>query len=718
MNTKQRYFKEMFLLLVLAPACCVGQRIVFEETFGSDQELYDGSWLWHSGQPELTVSEYELPPFPTIASDNSGVYGYNTGIHVYPDIRFDRAGILNVESTMAVRGGKLYMKQLVHLGPNEGTYFHGTSRVGVYCWVEIEAPIIGLDHDCRLSMDLGLISAGRGGACGSSGLSFGFSSPEIGGLGNGAWNSVLGGGLVSGGSGFPFQSFTSFDVRLCDVLGLSEVQFDERYKNAQRIRFAVESKAKLIQTWDNFEPQWACIEFTVDNIRIYDPGQELTIVAWTSGHFVSDEEGWYSAATSPIHVQVLDYLGNPVQGAAILLQDTPYGQSDINGRLDFSWPIPDSPPVEGPFASKVKAAWYNLSGESELLTVYNLEQLVQRTATLSAYEAFMANVTRWLAYMTPTVSSPPGRIGRIWELFGALLSFLKLYTEYSAQAGDVVTVETYECTAPDVAPAWLIRETIVRDGQLFLERNSWTESAAQYYDATSPIPEQLRRGGMLLTLASPAALYVTAPDGSHAGYDPLTRQLVFDFPIAISQRGDEPFLLFIPHPVNGYYLINVIQEPNALPDDTYSLEVTRDGQTIVLAKNVLVKDIPDDGYRITIGDTITVFGSVDQLVSIYVGRASYNRRTGQFSINVTVTNTSDTIISEPVWLIIEGISNPNVTLASGDGITSDGKEYIDLSGLLGDGYLDTGESITSQVHFNNPNRERFTFEVSTRGIIY
>ncbi len=109
--------------------------------------------------------------------------------------------------------------------------------------------------------------------------------------------------------------------------------------------------------------------------------------------------------------------------------------------------------------------------------------------------------------------------------------------------------------------------------------------------------------------------------------------------------------------------------------------------------------------------------SVDNLVSISVGRPSYDRRTGQFSVNVTVTNTSGTIISEPVWLIIEGISNPNVTLAAGDGITSDGKEYIDMSGLLGDGHLDIGESITLQVHFNNPNRVLFTFEPSVRGII-
>ncbi len=116
---------------------------------------------------------------------------------------------------------------------------------------------------------------------------------------------------------------------------------------------------------------------------------------------------------------------------------------------------------------------------------------------------------------------------------------------------------------------------------------------------------------------------------------------------------------------------------------------------------------------------VEVFGPVpvDDLVNISLGRVRYDRRTRQFSANVTVTNTSGMLIVSPVWLTIESISNSAVTLANSDGTTVDGKEYIDLSGLLGDGQLDPGESIATRIYFNNPTRARFTCETSVRGMI-
>jgi parallel beta-helix repeat protein len=108
--------------------------------------------------------------------------------------------------------------------------------------------------------------------------------------------------------------------------------------------------------------------------------------------------------------------------------------------------------------------------------------------------------------------------------------------------------------------------------------------------------------------------------------------------------------------------------------------------------------------------------AVDHLVSVSCGLVGYDRRTGQFSTNVTVTNTSSTTIDSPVWLVIESISPPEVTLANPDG-TTDGKPYFDLSGLLGNGQLDPGEAISKRIYFDNPNRLRFTFKPSVRGVI-
>jgi hypothetical protein len=109
--------------------------------------------------------------------------------------------------------------------------------------------------------------------------------------------------------------------------------------------------------------------------------------------------------------------------------------------------------------------------------------------------------------------------------------------------------------------------------------------------------------------------------------------------------------------------------------------------------------------------------SVNNLVNISCGRVGYDRRTGQFSVDVTVKNTSVTVIASPVWFVIETISSPAVTLAGSDGTTVDGKPYMDLSGLLGNGQLDAGETISKRIYFNNPNRVQFTFKPSVRGII-
>ena len=295
--------------------------------------------------------------------------------------------------------------------------------------------------------------------------------------------------------------------------------------------------------------------------KVVEVKDQLTIVVWTSGHFVSGEGDWSRTAAVPIHVVVLDYQDNPVECAAILLDDIPYGQTDVNGRLDFFLPIPDSPPIEGTFNCKVEALWYHLSAESEIV-LYNAERLEHLYAKLTADEAFWYNLIRQLKPYSdrPSVPPPGPKWGPVWDLYNVIISILDYYLEYQARAGDVVATDTYKYTAPNVDTAWLIRETVVRDSQLIFELNSWTEKETKYLDFILPLYSDpyLARGGLLINIASPAIPYITAPDGSHAGYDPLTGELVFDFPIAISDPGDEPFQMFIPHPAEGEYLLSVV----------------------------------------------------------------------------------------------------------------------------------------------------------------
>jgi hypothetical protein len=108
---------------------------------------------------------------------------------------------------------------------------------------------------------------------------------------------------------------------------------------------------------------------------------------------------------------------------------------------------------------------------------------------------------------------------------------------------------------------------------------------------------------------------------------------------------------------------------------------------------------------------------VNELVKVSTGLVSYDRRTNQYSTLITIKNKSAKEIGQPVWLVIESISNPAVTLAGADGTTADGKPYFNLSSLLGDGKLSPGESISKRVYFNNPNRLKFTFTRSVRGVV-
>lgn len=178
--------------------------------------------------------------------------------------------------------------------------------------------------------------------------------------------------------------------------------------------------------------------------------------------------------------------------------------------------------------------------------------------------------------------------------------------------------------------------------------------------------------------------------------------------------------------VNSYYRYG--PTPDNPTDHWY--EFLYDGQTgAQINGNVITlhfvdglrgdDDITANGIVVEPGGPAMVSGPepVDDLVSVSYGSSRYNRRTGQFSVDVTITNTSDTAIGGPIWLAIEDISDPSITLDNSDGITSDGKLYINLSNYLNDGRLNPGESVTTRLYFNNPNRLRFIIQASVRGVI-
>jgi PKD repeat protein len=103
---------------------------------------------------------------------------------------------------------------------------------------------------------------------------------------------------------------------------------------------------------------------------------------------------------------------------------------------------------------------------------------------------------------------------------------------------------------------------------------------------------------------------------------------------------------------------------------------------------------------------------VTSLLTTALSQVQYNRRNGQYSGLMTITNPADSGITlqAPLRAVISGITAPAVGVANATGVGTDGKPYFDLAALIPVGGLEPGQSLGFQVVFNNLNRERFTFD--------
>lgn len=103
---------------------------------------------------------------------------------------------------------------------------------------------------------------------------------------------------------------------------------------------------------------------------------------------------------------------------------------------------------------------------------------------------------------------------------------------------------------------------------------------------------------------SPIDLVITDPDGF------TITKVIHEIPGVfyysewdIDWDGELNDMIIGPERKIGDYLIQVVPEPEALPIDTYSLEVTANGQTIILAENVPISDIPRTPFIIRTTET-------------------------------------------------------------------------------------------------------------------
>ncbi len=110
--------------------------------------------------------------------------------------------------------------------------------------------------------------------------------------------------------------------------------------------------------------------------------------------------------------------------------------------------------------------------------------------------------------------------------------------------------------------------------------------------------------GIVFNSHSPVDLIITDPDGNKISKDIWEIPGIFYYS-EHDTNGDGNIDDMITAPVKkkGDYSITVVKEPNALPTDTYTLEVSTDDQTIVLADNVQISNIPAVPYVVKSTDT-------------------------------------------------------------------------------------------------------------------
>jgi peptidoglycan/xylan/chitin deacetylase (PgdA/CDA1 family) len=117
-------------------------------------------------------------------------------------------------------------------------------------------------------------------------------------------------------------------------------------------------------------------------------------------------------------------------------------------------------------------------------------------------------------------------------------------------------------------------------------------------------PNQIGGGKLRQALSglarSPVDLQITDPDGLILGKEQnqIPGGLYQEADLDGDGRLDDFFM--IPEPKAGHYSIQVIPEPNVLPEDTYSLEASYGERVIVLAEHVPVREIPTESYLVTV----------------------------------------------------------------------------------------------------------------------
>jgi hypothetical protein len=155
---------------------------------------------------------------------------------------------------------------------------------------------------------------------------------------------------------------------------------------------------------------------------------------------------------------------------------------------------------------------------------------------------------------------------------------------------DGSSYDVVEAYNPGVGIIWSKKEDLMAQGNFVCFRR-----------LTAPQVE------MEFHTGSPIELIITDPEGFTITKDIYEIPGVFYYYVwDIDGDGELDDMVIVPEKKTGDYLITVVPKPDALPTDTYSLRVIANGETIVLAENFPISDIPDQPYIIRSTETTMI----------------------------------------------------------------------------------------------------------------
>jgi subtilisin family serine protease len=108
---------------------------------------------------------------------------------------------------------------------------------------------------------------------------------------------------------------------------------------------------------------------------------------------------------------------------------------------------------------------------------------------------------------------------------------------------------------------------------------------------------------------------------------------------------------------------------------------------------------------------------VDDPATLFVVELAHDYQTGQLHVSVLPENRSGRIITGPMPLVVEEIDSPTASLVNPDGLTEDGKAYVDMTQDLPGDQLGPGELIRVELVFENALGSAFGSRLSTRGAL-